>query len=160
MGSVKMWAVVVTAVAVAVAPGAGWAGKVVTPTDLLSIVEVFQELGEVNLGRDSAGDPKLSGVVDGVKYQGIMYKCTDGRDCKVVLLRASWSITEDKPSLSFVNKWNAEKLFGRAFIDKDGDPGVDLAVNLEDGVTLENLKSTARLWRIVLKQYSAALAER
>lgn len=56
-----------------------------------------------------------------------------------LLLYAGWAV--DRPiSHSAVNGWNSHSRFGRAYVDKDGDPVIELDLLLTGGVTAETLK--------------------
>lgn len=47
--------------------------------------------------------------------------------------------TEDQ-MLRAVNQWNLEKRFSRSYVDKDGDPVLELDLDLHGGVTFERVE--------------------
>jgi hypothetical protein len=55
-------------------------------------------------------------------------------------LQAYYGLSGSKANVNTVNEWNKSKRFGRAYIDGDGDPCVELDFDLEGGVTDENIK--------------------
>ncbi len=55
-------------------------------------------------------------------------------------LQAYFGLTGTKANVTSVNEWNKTKRFGRAYIDGDGDPCVELDYDLEGGVTDDNVK--------------------
>lgn len=77
------------------------------------------------------------------------FSCSDGKDCSVILFRAAW--VADSVDLAGVNAWNATKLFGRAHLDSDDDPNLEMAVNLDRGVNTANLDDTFSYWRQMLE---------
>ena len=55
-------------------------------------------------------------------------------------LQAYFGLTGTKANVTSINEWNKTKRFGRAYIDGDGDPCVELDYDLEGGVTDDNVK--------------------
>jgi hypothetical protein len=55
-------------------------------------------------------------------------------------LQAYYGVSGTKANVNTVNDWNKSKRFGRAYIDGDGDPCVELDYDLEGGVTDESIK--------------------
>ena len=55
-------------------------------------------------------------------------------------LQAFYGISGTKATVYTVNEWNKSKRFGRAYIDGDGDPCVELDYDLEGGVSDEAIK--------------------
>ena len=53
-----------------------------------------------------------------------------------------------------INAWNRDKRFGKAYLDSDLDAVIEYDVNLEHGISRENLDSTFQVWSLILKQYA------
>ena len=53
--------------------------------------------------------------------------------------------------------WNRDARFGRAYLDKDDDPVVEMDVDVSRGATTEALASNLESWRLVLREFSKAL---
>ena len=53
--------------------------------------------------------------------------------------------------------WNRDARFGRAYLDRDGDPVVEMDVDVSRGATTEALASNLESWRLVLREFSKAL---
>ena len=53
--------------------------------------------------------------------------------------------------------WNRDVCFGRAYPDRDGDPVVEMDVDVSRGATTEALASNLERWRLVLREFSKAL---
>ncbi len=58
-----------------------------------------------------------------------------------------------KVPLKEINEWNKSKKYAQAFLDDDGDPNINMHVNLDHGVTVENLEDTFNIWTILLKMF-------
>lgn len=55
-------------------------------------------------------------------------------------LQAYFGLSGTSANVTTINDWNKSKRFGRAYIDGDGDPCVELDYDLEGGVTDDNIK--------------------
>ncbi len=55
-------------------------------------------------------------------------------------VQAYFGLRGTSATITTVNEWNKSKRFGRAYIDGDGDPVVELDYDLEGGVTDESVK--------------------
>jgi hypothetical protein len=55
--------------------------------------------------------------------------------------------------MSDINTWNRTKRFGKAFLDKDGDPALEMTVNLDYGVSRENLDDSFNWWSKAVKSF-------
>jgi hypothetical protein len=61
-----------------------------------------------------------------------------GGDCKSVMFSA-WFEDEDPPTLEAMNQFAARMRWGRVYIDEEGDPTIEMDVDLEDGGMSEEL---------------------
>jgi hypothetical protein len=59
-------------------------------------------------------------------------------DKEAVSMVAAWRDVET--SLRQMNEWNRSKKYSRAFLDKDGDPVIQLDLDLAGGVTIGRVK--------------------
>ena len=55
-------------------------------------------------------------------------------------LQAYFKLRGTKATVNSINEWNKTKRFGRACIDAEGDPCVELDNDLEGGVSDDSLK--------------------
>jgi hypothetical protein len=55
-------------------------------------------------------------------------------------LQAYYGLSGTKANVQTVNEWNKTKRFGRAYIDAENDPCVELDYDLEGGVSDESIK--------------------
>jgi hypothetical protein len=101
--------------------------------DPQSVVRALQAAGyAAELGTDKVGDPSIRSGVAGVSFTVFFYNCTDHRECATVQLHSGYRLTK-KVSLTSINEWNASQRFGRAFLDKEGDPIIQMDIDLDDG---------------------------
>jgi hypothetical protein len=116
------------------------------------ILAIAKGYGNATLGAQSNGDPKVSGRIEGISYQVYFYNCTDNANCEDINFYAGF--LDNKPDLETINSWNRDKRFGKAYLDSDLDAVIEWDVNLESGVTRENLDAAFGVWWLVLDQYT------
>jgi hypothetical protein len=62
-------------------------------------------------------------------------------------------------TLDFVNEWNKTQRFSKAYIDENGETILDSDLDLESGVTEENIKSWIRLFGITVNHFNQAIEQ-
>lgn len=72
-------------------------------------------------------------------------------DYSVVLFR--FAISDTRATLRDINDWNGTKLFSRAYLDDDGDPVLELDVDLAGGVTVARLRDAVRTFAQVQAEF-------
>ena len=128
------------------------AKDLITAEDPEAILEIAKGFGSARLKTDSQGDPLIVGRIDGTRYGIYFYGCDDNhRHCDDIKFGAAWS--GKKISLKELNNWNRTKRYGTAYQDSDGDPNLDMPVNLDYGVTVENLEDDFSFWEKVIKAF-------
>lgn len=107
--------------------------QMVRAQDPQSVVAALQAGGyRAVLGVDRVGDPKIDSAVSGTNFQIFFYNCTANKACATVQFHSGYDIT-NPVSLDRINEWNQTKRFGRAFLDKENDPILEMDVDLDDG---------------------------
>jgi hypothetical protein len=114
------------------------------------VLEIAKGYGSASLGKDNDGDPKVTGTMEGVKYTILFYGCNAGRNCKSITFVAYWK-NFSTLTLEKVNRYNRDRRFGRAYIDKDGDLTLDMDVELEYRMSRRNLEEAFADWKLSLK---------
>ncbi|MBE1237604.1 YbjN domain-containing protein [Phaeovibrio sulfidiphilus] len=127
------------------------AADLIDATSPEAILDVAKGFGSAQLTTDSAGDPMISGRIDGTRYSIMFYGCKDGRNCTDVQFGTAWS----KPGMSLeeINRWNRTARFSKAFLDDENDPVLEMAVNLNAGVTRKNLEDTIDWWATAVNAF-------
>lgn len=125
--------------------------------DPWEIIHIAREFGSAEVGRDVMRDPQIEATVDGLQYRVEFYGCYLGRDCDRILFEARLVRTEwndEPPKAKIFSEWNAEKLFGRAWIDDENRAVLDFPLTLVGGVPKENLRDAFVRWRLALEEYA------
>lgn len=120
------------------------------PFDLMQLIRA--EGYKAELSQDSDGDPMLKGRISDTNWSMFFFGCEENRNCDIVKFSAGYDL-QNGVSAAKVNEWNRSKLFGQAFVDEEGDPFIEMTVNLDGGVSEENFADTFDWWRIVVEGF-------
>ena len=129
----------------------------IVDADPWQVIHFASEYGDADVRRDSHDEPVIHAKADVLAYRIYFYGCTLARDCGAVLFRARFP---DAPELNperladRLAVWNRERVFGKAVLDSDAVPAVEMAVNLRAGVTTGNLRETFDWWDSVIGEFS------
>ncbi|MCF6315391.1 MAG: YbjN domain-containing protein [Marinosulfonomonas sp.] len=126
----------------------------ITATDANVVMKAMQDFGLVaTMGVDGQGDPKVSSRVSDTKFSVYFYGCQDNDNCSSILIKAGYDLNNGISALK-INEWNREKRFAKAYIDDEGDPFLEMDVNLDfDGVGNKNFEDTLDWWRLLVEDF-------
>ena len=128
----------------------------VTASDPQSVHQAMTSYAPATLTRTEDGDPVIEAQYpegkDAGGYSVYFIDCEDGKDCRSVLFYTWWDT--DEVTLDAVNDWNETSKFGRAYIDEDGNPAVEMSVNLYGGVTRDNFVDSVDWWDVLTSDFS------
>lgn len=68
-------------------------------------------------------------------------------------MQAYFGLTGTGATLTKVNEWNKSKRFGRAYIDAEGDPCVELDYDLEGGVSDDSIKVWFDTVKLIVRSF-------
>lgn len=131
------------------------ADDLVDATEPKHLVSILRGMGQpAELDTDDVGDPLIRSEIDGTRYWIVFYGCDEERHdrCEVLLFRVGYALSNGI-DLDRINDWNATELMGRAFRDEENDPWLEMAWNLDGGVTARNFESTVEWWEAALTRF-------
>jgi hypothetical protein len=134
-------------------------GQTVT-ADPQRLVSALQAAGyQADLGKDNTGDPMITSAAAGSKFVVLFYNCTDHAACQTIQFQTAWAM-KVKPTLAAINEWNHGNRFGRAYLDKEGDPGIMMDINLDKGGMSPGLfRDNLEVWAAVLGNFKKQMAQ-
>jgi len=116
------------------------------------VIEVLQAKGyRAQEDEDGVGDPMVRSATDGVNYNIYFYGC-EGTRCTSIQFGSAFDLPEPM-TLARVNEWNRDMRFGRAYLDDEMDPILEMDVDLELGATTEQLESVIGTWAAVVPAF-------
>jgi len=107
---------------------------------------------------DDQGDPMVNAEYDGLSFAVLFYNC-EGSGCEWGQFRASFERSDlsHDAKLKIINEWNLDWVFGKAYVNEDGDMILEQPFVVEGGVTQANLTNNAEEWLIAMKRYAKEL---
>lgn len=124
----------------------------VTAADPEAILAIAKKYGDASLDKDGQGDPMINAKMDNVRYNVVFYGCENNESCTNIQFRTGWVDGGVTPNA--INAWNRDTRFIKTYIDDEGDPMIEMDVNLDYGVTKLNLDDTFDWWRQGISRYS------
>ena len=107
--------------------------ELVRAQDPQSIVRAMQNAGyQAQLGTDKVGDPMITSGSSGTTFQVFFYNCTNHQQCATIQFHSGYTL-KIPVALDQINQWNRSERFGRAYLDKDNDPILEMDVDLDGG---------------------------
>jgi hypothetical protein len=149
------------AVAVAAAASAPAGAQLVRAQSPESVARAMRDAGyKAVVGTDKVGDPMITSGYGGSDFQVLFYNCTNHKACATVQFHSGYDFERPIP-LESLNEWNRSERFGRAFLDKDDDPILEMDVDLDDGglsplLFVDNLE----FWTSVLGKFEKHIGYR
>ncbi|WP_242415370.1 YbjN domain-containing protein [Sphingomonas panni] len=133
------------------------AAQTVQGTEPETIMTALREAGyRAALSKDNVGDPVIKSGAAGVDFSVLFYNCTEHKDCKTIQFYAGF--VKKGRSLDTMNKWNAEHRFGRAYLDDEKDPRIEMDLDLDKGGMSSALfKANIATWESLLGDFQKAI---
>ncbi len=69
------------------------------------------------------------------------------------------AFSDSKATLNKVNTWNKEKKYSRSYLDNDGDPVLELDLDLAGGVTRERIVDFLLTCRVSISAWKTAVVD-
>ncbi|TCP27436.1 YbjN domain-containing protein [Rhodovulum adriaticum] len=121
------------------------------PQGVLSAMQAYGYAA--TLETDSTGDPKISSRVSRSNFAVFFYGCSDNNDCASIQFYTGYNMN-NAVSAGRMNEWNRDKLFSKATVDDDGDPALEMDVNLDfDGMGNGNFEDVLDIWRLSVESF-------
>jgi hypothetical protein len=99
---------------------------------------------------DQQGDPLIESAFEGTKFAVYFFECSKGR-CASIQFAAGF--VKKAVTAAKLMEWNRDKRFGRTYLDKEGDPWVEMDADVEHGATTESVVNDVGRWVAVLKEF-------
>ncbi|PTD95170.1 YbjN domain-containing protein [Pseudothauera lacus] len=128
------------------------ANDLIDATDPARILNIARGFGSADLEKDSQGDPKITGRIEGTRYTIFFYGCTNNTDCDDIQFYAAWN-GNNKFTQAQMNEWNRTKRYGKAYLDRDNDPVLEMVVNIDYGVSRRNIEDSFNWWKVALRGF-------
>lgn len=123
--------------------------------DVERIATILQSEGYKAKRAGEPAKPYLETAMGGYNTSIYFFGCNDrGKACKAVQFYAGFD-PKNSPSLQAMNDFSAQNRFGRVYLDDDGDPIIEMDVDLEAGGMSEALfLDNIAYWNAILGNFA------
>lgn len=98
-------------------------------------------------------DPYIESNRNGLKFLVLFMNCTDNKNCKTLQYYMGFNDAKGV-AMDRLNEWNKTKRFGRAYRDDEGDPVLEMDVDVDfAGIPRENIGETFNTWASLMDSY-------
>jgi hypothetical protein len=129
--------------------------ELVSPADPQVIADIVKSQGrpaELVLSDDS--NPMIRSEHNGLKFLVLFMNCRDDHTgCRTLQYYTGFTDAKDT-TLERLNEWNSSKRFARAYRDDEGDPVLEMDVDVDfAGLPRENVGETFNTWTSLMDAY-------
>ena len=135
--------------------------ELVNATDPATIEAIVESQGwPATIVAKPGDDPYIESNRNGLKFLVLFMNCEDHKNCKTLQYYMGFSDAKDV-SLDRLNQWNRTKRFARAYRDDEGDPVLEMDVDVDfAGIPRENLSETLNTWSSLMDSFREYVFEK
>lgn len=136
--------------------------EMISPKNPASIVSIVESQGlPAKLVTKDGANPYIESSRNGLKFLVLFLNC-DGDNTNCTTLQYYMGFSDAKgTTLDKLNQWNMGKRFARAYRDKEGDPVLEMDVDLDfDGLPRQNVGETMKTWAALMDAYRSFLFDK
>ena len=141
----------------ALAAAAPARAELVTAKDPGKIAALLTERGyraEIVEGKDAT---YIKSSDSGAPVTIFFLNCTGRTDCTTLQFYTGYNDLKNIP-LATINEWNKQRRFARAYIDNDGDPVIEMDVDMDfGGIARENFYANLDIFLASIPKFKAHL---
>ncbi len=128
--------------------------ELVSASDPQAIKAIVESQGwPANLVAPPGEDPYIESSRNGLKFLVLFMNCEAGKNCRTLQYFMGFSDADAVP-LERLNQWNKEKRFARAYRDDEGDPILEMDVDVDfAGIPRENVGETFNTWAALMDSF-------
>lgn len=131
------------------------AAQMVSPTNPEAIKEVIEAKGwEATLNLPDDDNPYIQSSYHEMGFVVLFMNCDDNhRNCKTLQYYTGFSDAKET-TLERINEWNMEKRFARSYRDAEGDPVIEMDIDLDfDGLPRQNVDESLNTWASLMDAF-------
>ncbi len=135
--------------------------ELVNATDPATIEAIVESQGwPATIIAKPGDDPYIESNRNGLKFLVLFMNCDEGKKCKTLQYYMGFNDAKDV-TLDKLNKWNKDKRFARAYKDDEGDPVLEMDVDLDfAGIPRENVGETFNTWATLMDSFREYIFEK
>lgn len=128
--------------------------EAITPVQLAGLLEAKGYPATAG-GLDTDGPWVDSTSLSGFNFTVNFYGCTAGKvkECNRLQFRAQFT-RKTSVNDALMTQYDRAWVFGKAYVNSDGDMVLEYPINLTGGVTIDNVSDNLQLWEDVLGDFT------
>lgn len=129
--------------------------ELVTASNPQVIAGILKEQGlPADIKIPDGENPFIESKYGDLKFLVLFMNCdSDNLNCKTIQFYLGYSDAKDT-TLEELNTWNKEKRFARAYRDNEGDPVLEMDLDLDfKGLPRENVNEALNTWKALVDAY-------
>jgi Putative bacterial sensory transduction regulator len=122
-----------------------------------TIVDIVKAQGlPADIKKSDGQADYIESTHDGLKFLILFMNCNDdNKKCKTLQFYMGYNDAKDTP-LDKLNSWNRDKRFARAYRDDEGDPVLEMDLDLDfNGIPRENVGEALNTWKALMEAFQA-----
>ena len=127
----------------------------VTPTEVAGLMQDKGFRAEIVTG--DGGAPVIRSTSGGYRFAVYFFGCKAAR-CSAIQFASAVNMPNGM-SLKRVNDWNRHSRFGRAYLDDESDPFMEMDVDVEHRFTTQAFVNNLNTWEAVLGRFRKFVSE-
>ena len=121
------------------------------PEQVAAALQTFGYRAE--LTKDDQGDPKIKSSAGGANFSIYFYGCDKNINCSSIQLSSGFDL-ETGTTLDLINEWNANKRFGKVYLDDEKDPYIEMDIEMEGaGIPEETFRMNMETWDKIVADF-------
>lgn len=136
--------------------------EMISPKNPASIVSIVESQGlTAKLVTKDGDNPYIESTRNGLKFLVLFMNCDDNNaNCTTLQYYMGFSDAKGT-TLDKLNQWNKDKRFARAYRDDEGDPVLEMDVDLDfGGLPRQNVGESMKTWAALMDAYHSFLFDK
>lgn len=133
--------------------------ELINPSNPEAIASLIRGMGmPAKLVTKPGENPYIESKYSGLVYLVFFMTCDDNnKNCKTLQYYMGYNDSKDT-TLEKLNEWNKDHRFARAYRDNEGDPVLEMDIDLDfKGLPRENIIESLKTWQSLMDQYQTHL---
>jgi Putative bacterial sensory transduction regulator len=126
-----------------------------------TIAQIIQAQGlPAEIKTPSDENPYIESKYSNLKFLILFMNCNDeNKNCKTLQFYMGYNDAKET-TLEELNSWNRDKRFARAYRDNEGDPVLEMDVDLDfNGIPRENVGEAVNTWKSLMDAFQKHIHE-
>ncbi len=112
----------------------------------------LQAEGYKTIDKSSPETLLIESAAEGARFHVQFFGCDGVKNCQSVQFWSAFDLSKGT-DLDRINAWNRDKRYGKAYLDDEMDPFLEMDVNMSGGLPMATAKENLAMWTAVLDEF-------